>query len=229
MSEMLAFSVEQVCRLTGLSISQIRYWDRQGFFTPQYVDDSRRRPFSRVYSFRDVVGLRTLALLRNKHHVSLQELRKVGAWLREHYESPWASLTFYVGGGKIFFDDPHDRVRRVGALPEQTAMHIEMERIAGETREALSQLRERRAEDVGQITRNRYVLHNAYVVAGTRIPTSAIWNFYRAGYSIDDIIQQYPRLTPDDVRAALAHETVLAIASENKAERQKPRQRRRAG
>jgi DNA-binding transcriptional MerR regulator len=71
-----AFTAEQVERLTGLTKSQLRYWDRTGFFRPTYVD-AGRRVYGRIYSFRDVVGLKTLGILRNANKVPLQHLREV--------------------------------------------------------------------------------------------------------------------------------------------------------
>jgi uncharacterized protein (DUF433 family) len=59
---------------------------------------------------------------------------------------------------------------------------------------------------VGQIVRNRHVVHNAWSVAGTRIPTEAIWNFHQAGYSAKTIIREYPRLKAKDVVAAIKFE-----------------------
>ena len=47
---------------------------------------------------------------------------------------------------------------------------------------------------------------NAPVLAGTRIPTSAVWSFHEDGYTTEQIIDQYPRLYPDDIRAAIAFE-----------------------
>jgi uncharacterized protein (DUF433 family) len=44
------------------------------------------------------------------------------------------------------------------------------------------------------------------VLAGTRIPTQAIWNFYRAGYKMLAILKEYPRLTAKDVQAAIEFE-----------------------
>jgi len=41
----------------------VGYWDDTGFFSPTLIDEHRRRAFGRIYSFRDVVGLRTIALL----------------------------------------------------------------------------------------------------------------------------------------------------------------------
>ncbi|MGI5835680.1 MAG: MerR family transcriptional regulator, partial [Chloroflexota bacterium] len=114
MATLLAFSAEHVCRLTGLSMRQLRYWDDTGFFHPQYADEDRKRPHSRIYSFRDLVGLRVIARLAKEHKVPLQQLRRVGKWLSEQYEAPWSSLRFYVAGRKVYFDDPLTNARMIG-------------------------------------------------------------------------------------------------------------------
>ncbi|HEY7295362.1 MAG TPA: DUF433 domain-containing protein [Dehalococcoidia bacterium] len=49
-------------------------------------------------------------------------------------------------------------------------------------------------------------MHNAAVLAGTRIPTAAVWNLANAGYNTDAILREYPRLRAEDVEAALAYE-----------------------
>jgi uncharacterized protein (DUF433 family) len=50
------------------------------------------------------------------------------------------------------------------------------------------------------------------VVAGTRIPTRAIRNFKKAGYTVDQIIAEYPDLTPRDIEAALKYEEASTAA-----------------
>lgn len=206
MSEIAAFTAEHVCRLTGLSSRQLRYWDQTEFFSPTLLGGNSRRTFSRIYSFRDVVGLRAIALLRNSHRIPLQELRRVGAWLHDQHETPWSSLRFALMGRKVvFYEHGSDNAvepRGVG----QRVLSIALEPIASEMRGAADQLRDRRQEQFGQMARNRYVVRNAWVVAGTRIPTTAIWHYHQAGYSADAIIAEYPRLTVADVRAAIAHE-----------------------
>ena len=57
------------------------------------------------------------------------------------------------------------------------------------------------------------MVHNAWVVAGTRIPTDAIWNFHRAGYDATAIIKEYPRLKAEDVRAAIEFEDKQRLAA----------------
>src|SRR5438128_5134619 len=103
--ELLAFTADHVCSLTGLSKRQLRYWDATDFFSPTLADDEfGRRAFGRVYSFRDLVGLRTIAVLREQ--IPLQELRRVGQWLRAHSETPWSSLRLGVSGKTVTFQDP---------------------------------------------------------------------------------------------------------------------------
>jgi uncharacterized protein (DUF433 family) len=206
MAELAAFTPEHVCRLTGLSARQLGYWNKTGFFSPTLIDDYKRRAFGRIYSFRDVVGLRTIALLRNKHQIPLQELRRVGAWLLERHDAPWSTLRFALKGHKVVFYDPLADVAVEPRGAGQEVLPIALEPIANEMRDAAARLRERQKKQIGQVSRNRYVVHNAWVLAGTRIPTTAIWNYHQAGYSAADIIKEYPRLTRLDVRAAIAFE-----------------------
>lgn len=206
MAELVAFTTEHVCRLTGLSTRQVRYWDKTEFFSPAQIESNSRRAFSRIYSFRDVVGLRTIAILRNKHNVPLQGLRKVGAWLRNEFETPWSSLRFGLAGDEVVFFDPVTGAPTEARGQGQRVLAIALEPIAQEMRSAASRLTERQREEFGQIVRNRYVVHNAWSVAGTRIPTEAVWNFHEAGYNEDAIIAEYPRLTREDVKAAIKFE-----------------------
>ena len=206
MTEIAAFTAEHVCRLTGLSSHQVRYWDKTGFFSPTLLDDFKRRAFGRIYSFCDVVGLRTISVLRNQHRIPLQELRRVGAWLHAKHNEPWASLKFALQGRQVVFFDPKSDVAIEPHGAGQEVLAIALEPIANEMRLAANRLRDRTSEQQGQIVRNRHVVHNAWVVAGTRIPTSAIWNYHKAGYSSQQIIQEYPRLTDADVQAAISFE-----------------------
>jgi uncharacterized protein (DUF433 family) len=206
MTEILAFTADNVCRLTGLSSRQLRYWDATDFFSPELLDDYGGRAFGRIYSFRDVVGLRTIAMLRNQHRIPLQELRKVGEWLSKHHDSPWSSLRFALAGRKVVFADPKTQRYLEPKGAGQSVIEIGLAFIADDMRKAAEKLRERRLEQSGKITRNRYVVHNAWVIAGTRIPTQAIWNFHKAGYATAKIVEEYPRLTPADVQAAIDFE-----------------------
>ncbi len=91
-----AFTEEQVERLTGLSKVQLRYWDRTGFFSPAYVEDVPGLPYGRLYSFKNIVGLRTLAMLRVQHNVPLQHLRRVAEKLAHLRDDLWTQTKLWV-------------------------------------------------------------------------------------------------------------------------------------
>ena len=74
-------------------------------------------------------------------------------------------------------------------------------------------LKERQSDQIGKVERHRYVAHNAWVLAGTRIPINAVRRFSEAGYSPSEIVREYPMLTEDDVAAALKRAQELTRAA----------------
>ena len=85
-------TAENVCRLTGLSARQLAYWDATDFFSPELLDEHRRRAY----------------------RIPLQELRRVGEWLQSHHASPWSSLRFALShaGGRFSQERRGQRVPR---------------------------------------------------------------------------------------------------------------------
>jgi DNA-binding transcriptional MerR regulator len=202
-----AFDGDQVVRLTGLTQSQLRYWDSTGFFPPDY-GSARRVPIGRIYSFQNVLGLRTLSILRRQYKIPLQQLRKVAVELHKHRNAPWSQLTLYVLGESVYFKEPTTGKVREALSGQYTALPLKT--IAEDLAAAADNLRNRPDTQIGRIERHRYVVHNAWVVAGTRVPAATIRRFHDAGYSSAAIIREYPNLTGQDVAAALGHEVKAA-------------------
>ncbi len=205
MDDLFAFSVDRVSTLTGLSIRQLRYWDKTKVYEPEFTNGSRRQAYSRIYSFRDVVGLRALAQLRER--VPLQELRRVGAWLKERYTYPWSSLRFGILGRSIVFGEPStDEIISTRPAGQRVLTMFDLERVVADVRTAIRQLNQRGPDEIGKVIRDRHVMGNAPVLAGTRIPTSIIWDFYAAGSPPNTIRAMYPHLTIQDIDAAISFE-----------------------
>jgi uncharacterized protein (DUF433 family) len=204
----MAFSETHVERLTGLSKGQLRSWDRLGFFAPRYAYEDRRAPYSRVYSFQDVVGLRTIAVLMKDFRVSLQQLRKVAKELVRRGYGHWATIKLYVVKRQVHFAPPGSKEVE-GVWDGQLAM-LPIIDVMADVETRVRELRHRDDSQKGQVEQHKHIVRNAAVVAGTRIPTAAIRRFHEAGYSVQQIIRQYPTLTSEDVCAALAHEERLA-------------------
>jgi uncharacterized protein (DUF433 family) len=207
-SVLQAFTEEHVIRLTGLSRSQLRAWDRLGFFKPKYAWKDRHQPYSRIYSFQDVVGLRTIAVLRQQYRISLQQLKRAATELMSRGYGHWAEIKLYVVNGQVHFRRPHtDDIE--GVWDGQLAM-VPVIEVIHDVEDRVRDLRERKGSQHGQIEQHKFVVRNAPVIAGTRIPTAAIRRFCEAGYSVEQILRQYPTLTREDVDAAIAHEEGLA-------------------
>lgn len=199
-----AFSVDQVARLTGLTTNQLTNWDRTGFFSPKFADENRKAAFSRIYSFRDVASLRVLSALR-KQNVSLQHLRKVSEKLSHLGDDRWTKTTLYVVNKKVAFIEPETQAHRE-ILSGQYTFELQLIDVCADLKKDVEDLRRRDASTFGKIERNRWVAHNSFVIAGTRIPVRAIKNFHSAGFSVHQILKEYPDLAESDIKAAIAHE-----------------------
>ena len=205
-----AFSADNVIHLTGLTKSQLQYWDKLGFFLPQYTSENRRSPYSRVYSFRDVVGLRTLSLLRNEHKISFQKVRKFAERLANYEASLWSKSQVYVLGREFYVGLPGGEFaeNREG----QFAPVVFLKNVIGQIERGMNELKQRSPLQIGKISKGRFVARNAATIEGTRIPVATIKRYSEAGFSISGILDEYPSLTEDDIKAALSYE-------ENKEER----------
>jgi uncharacterized protein (DUF433 family) len=207
-----AFGAGHVEALTGLSRYQLREWDKAGFFAPEYAFENRRVAHGRVYSFTDVVGLRTLSVLSKTHKIALPELKRVAEALAKWSAKPWADFTLYVVNKEVHFRNPNTG-RIEGVRTGQGTVAIPLENVMEDMRARADRLRIRDKTKVGEIERHRFRMRNRWVVGGTRIPVSAIYNFTDAGYSARQIVAEYPDLKLKDIRAALDKRPELTMTA----------------
>jgi DNA-binding transcriptional MerR regulator len=202
-----AFTDSQVARLTGLSVQQLRHWDRTGFFAPSLAYEERRSPYSRIYSFNDLAALKVLKKLRVDLGCSLQHLREVKEKLSHLGENGWLKTTLFVLNKKVVFHDIELEEYRE-PVSGQLVMEIPLRIVLSEMKQAVHKLWEREPETIGQISKNRKISHNSNVVAGTRIPVRAIQQFWETGYSVEEILDQYPTITKEDILSAIQFDEV---------------------
>jgi len=204
-----AFSEEHVHRVTGLSIGRLRYWARTGFFEPSFIEDDPRIAYSRFYSFKDVVALRTLEMLRVKNGVPLQHLRKVAETLSHLKDDLWTKTILYVANRKVVFNDPITN-KPQEVVSGQYVMEYPVIEVIAETRESIESIGRRSPDQVGKIVKIRGINRNAWTISGTRVPIASVQRLHEDGYSIEQIVAEYPDLTIEDVMAALAHKGAAA-------------------
>lgn len=199
-----AFTEEQAARLTGVTTHRLRHWDRTQFFVPSLAADNRRTPFSRVYSFRDLLSLQVLRSLRDDAGCSLQHLRQVRDRLTGLGPDLWSRTTLYVLNKKVVFYDPVvDALREPvsGQLVLQIPLHVVSTGMEGRVKA----LAVRQLAELGRVERKRSVRHNAAVIAGTRITVGAIKRMHEDGLTPTQIIAEFPSLTEADITAALKY------------------------
>ena len=199
-----AFTEEQTARLSGISVNKLRYWDRTGFFHPSFAAENRRTAYSRIYSFTDVAALRVLAVLINQYSVPVQHLRKVAERLCAMDNGAWARTELFVLKRRVNFIDPDDGKQRE-IVSGQYAIGIPLDKVVADTKRDIEKLSKREPAQIGAISRDKYIAGNAPVVAGTRITVEAIKEFAEAGYTIEQIIKEYPSLSKADVIAAIKY------------------------
>lgn len=208
MTTIEAFKTEHAARATKVSVRRIRYWDTKGVLSPTLSKTmGKHTNYNRLYTFDDLVGLKAIAELRDSYNVPFQQLRNIGNWLHECYDRPWSSLSFHgIGRGRKaegLFRDPDGGTLLSATKKGQASFQFELEPIAREIEQHVIELRQRYADQLGRMRRNRNVISKTPVLDGTRVPTTAVWDFYKAGYSIEAILQEYPRLTPVDIQSAI--------------------------
>lgn len=197
-----AFSEEQVSLLTGLSRGQLRSWNRRGFIRPEFkVGDNPRRPFTYIYSFKDLLKLRVLNQLRNVHSVPMKELERVERVLAHMGEDKWTSQRLWVSNRRVVFEEPESHRKREIAS-RQFVAEIVLEIVVTDARKDIARLNKRGPKEAGQIVKKRQLHSSDPVFKGTRIPVAAVVGYLDAGFSQRQIIKRLPDLRPEDIAAA---------------------------
>ncbi len=212
MAVTMAFTTQQTANLSNITPRMLRYWEETGVFHPEYIEQRNRGPFRRIYSFRDLVTLRTLSLLRKQHRLPLDELRKAGAYLQEFSERPWIDLSLRIQGRILVFRNPATGQWTAADASGQTVMTIDLQKISEESERVARLLTRRDPRHFGKITRNRYVMNNAWSLSGTRIPIDAVIELHGAGFSDNEILKQYPTLHQADIDVALSFDLLSDAA-----------------
>lgn len=195
-----AFGEEAAAKLSGLSVGQLKMWDRSGFLSPSYASNERRLPHNRIYSFRDIVSLRVLGQLRNRLGVPMQELRRVSRILADLGDARWTATTLFVLRNRVVFDDPNTSERRE-VVSGQRVFDIPLRVAISDTKDAISKLNIRHDDQLGHVVQGKFVQQNEPVIDGTRISVAAIKRYCEAGFSDSEILLEYPSLTPGDIAA----------------------------
>ena len=194
-----AFTDEQTARLTGLSVEQLRNWDRTGFFSPALAAENRRSAFSRIYTFQDLLSLHVLKALKNDYGCSLQHLRQVKKELAKLGQGSWSDFTLYVLNKRVVI---HDKKSSDFYEPVdgQKVFKIPLRVVQRNMQNAVNELWERPASSIAKTEKRRRVAGFKEVLSGTRVTIDSIRDFITAGYSDNEIVEEFPSISIVDVQ-----------------------------
>jgi DNA-binding transcriptional MerR regulator len=200
MEDTLAVSDKRAAQLAGISMKQLRHWEKTGLVVPSVRQQISPRNTVRLYSFQDLMELLVVAELRHRPGISLQHIRRLVSYLRTRdFEAPLRELKFATHGRAIYINYP-DGSWSGDPVPDQIIFRhaIALDEVAAK----IDRAKNRDPGTIGQVTSRRGVHRSKPVFAGTRIPVATVQRYLEAGYDTAAIIREYPSLTPGDVEAA---------------------------
>lgn len=201
------YTEELACTLSGLTKSQLRKWRTEGIFRAFDSGDG-----SPLYSFVDVLDMRTFAFLRS--HVSLQKIREASKNLDVYgiTERP-SRYRFITDGKNVWVEDLDSTVWGLTERPGQGLLHT--------YEEILSAFKNFKGEQVVDMrTPNKVLRIDAHIRGGwpvidkTRIGYDDVSSLIDDWTDEDDIIDfYYPDLTLEQVRGAIAFDKKVQSAA----------------
>lgn len=145
-----AFNTKQACAITGMTPRKIRYLDDRGVVKPS-IAPARGRGSRRLYSYADLLALRTVKSLRSQG-VSLQKVRRCVLFLRKRLRNvsqPLGYCTLITVDNSVWLVEDErtlmDTVRQQG---QRAFLQLSIAAIDSELRRLVLDLATRRTEDV---------------------------------------------------------------------------------
>jgi DNA-binding transcriptional MerR regulator len=125
------FTAAQACQLTSCTPHQLRYWDKVGLITPSLQTTDGRPGRRRIYSFRDLVGLRVVKSLLD-NGLSIQRVRRAWDYLRRtgDMDDHLASVRLVTDGQSIFAIARDDEELLDALRHGQLAFFVKIDEIA---------------------------------------------------------------------------------------------------
>jgi len=210
----MAFPVHLASALSGATVNQLAYWRKTTASSEPLLVPSAAKSGRFLYSWADVVALRTIVYLRQEK--SLPRIRKAVATLARLEESDWEHLAGYrlIGTpATIVVQTPNgllmDLEKEPGTMLERVLMRDILEpfeTVDGRSVLALLNPKPHLSVDPG-------ILGGYPVIAGTRVPYDVVAGLAEDGYSGADIVELYPSVAAAAVADAAEFAGVVAAAA----------------
>ena len=196
----MAFPTALAVKLSGATSHQLSYWRRNGLLVPEA--EHEKRPY--LYSFRDVIALRTFVWLRVDH--SLQQIRQSIVTLHELEMVRHPSEYKLVKLGSSIGVQHEGATIDVADEPGQEVLGS-LQDVFGEFETRQGRRVERLASPHPGIEVDPLRLGGWPTIEGTRVPYDAVTQLLADGsVTPDQVPYYYPSVSADAAREALEFE-----------------------
>jgi uncharacterized protein (DUF433 family) len=210
----VAYPIPLTAALSGATVDQLAYWRRHTTTHPPLLEPEAKRSGRYLYSWADVVALRSIVYLRQVK--SLPRIRRAVKTLRSLEPGEWGHLANYklvATGTSIVVVTPSGEVLDVdehpGTVMEEVLLRDVLggfEREDGRRVPAMARPRDHLSVDPG-------ILGGYPVVAGTRVPFDVVAGLADDGYSDAEIIELYPSVRSASIADARSFAQDVAAAA----------------
>ena len=193
----MSFPDKLTATLTGTSTRQLYDWRRKGVLVPEVSPSSPA-----LYSFRDLVAVRTVAFLRSQ--ISFQKVRVAFENLRQlDYLDHPSTYKFGTDGNTIAVEDGNGTVIDLVSNKGQYVMFT-LEEIFREFTNFAGNKVVDFERPLPHLEVNPRRMGGWPTIAGTRVPYDAISDLLDDGfYSLEDVQHFYPTVEPLEARDAI--------------------------
>lgn len=200
-----AYTIADAALYLGLPVSTVRAWVKG----QNYRVRNEVRPYrplinaadqaKGLLSFRNLVELHVLSVTRRIHGISMPKMRSTVTYLRKAFgtEHPLADVTIKTDGASIFVDRLEELVSasEAGQLPIREIVEQYLQRVGRDRQGNLWLYPFTRASDKADqpkiVVMDPRVSFGRPVIANTGVRTSILAERYRAGDSMQALVEDY--------------------------------------
>ena len=200
-----AYTIADAALYLGLPVSTVRAWVKG----QNYRVRNEVRPYrplinaadqaKGLLSFRNLVELHVLSVTRRIHGISMPKMRSTVTYLRKAFgtEHPLADVTIKTDGASIFVDRLEELVSasEAGQLPIREIVEQYLQRVGRDRQGNLWLYPFTRASDNADqpkiVVMDPRVSFGRPVIANTGVRTSILAERYRAGDSMQALVEDY--------------------------------------
>jgi uncharacterized protein (DUF433 family) len=199
--ELLALPLSSAAKLVGVTARRLLNWERIGLASPSIRKQISPRNTVRLYDFRDLLALLVIRELSDRRMSTYQIHRVVEHLRNSGYDRPLTEVRFATEGGEIFFQHADGTWEGDKKKNQRVFSQIlDLRPLRRRIWDAVERPRPQSAK--GQIVRRRNVVGSKPIFSGTRVPLSAVVPYIERGYSTKAILEAFPDLSREDLRAA---------------------------